>query len=136
MQSVLIVDSNNDFRKSLSTALTRNFPDTTFIEAANGLDAVQKAGKFKPNIVLVDVSLTFLNGLEVIDKVKKIINPACATIVTGINLPEYLEAAKESGVDYFLPKNSISLADIMGLVKDLLCCNQDTAQKWRQYRAL
>lgn len=136
MQSVLIIDSNNDFRKSLSTALTRNFPDTTVFEASNGLDAVQKADKFKPNIVLVDVSPTFLNGLEVICKVKKIINPKCAIIVTGIDLPEYLEAAKQSGVDYFLPKNSISLADIVGLVKDLLCCNQDTAPKWQQYRAL
>ena len=135
MQSVLIVDSNNDFRKSLSTALTKNFPDTTFIEAANGLDAVQKAGKFKPNIVLVDVSPTFLNGLEVIYKVKKIINPACATIVTGIDLPEYLEAAKQSGVDYFLPKNYIKLADIVALFQDLLYRYEETAQKWQQYRA-
>ena len=50
MQSVLIVDSNNDFRKSLSTALTKNFPNTTFIEAANGLDAVQKALEVLRNI--------------------------------------------------------------------------------------
>lgn len=136
MKNVFIVDSNEDFRESLYVALSGFIPQAQFWQIANGLNAVQKARELNPKIVLIDISLPSLSGLKVTEAVKASKNTSCVAIVIGSCLPEYLDAAKQSGVDYFLPKNRIRLADIVGLVRDLLYCENSVAKKWQQYRVI
>ncbi len=64
-----------------------------------------------------------MNGLEATKILKRSKNPSWIVIITGNDMPEYMEAAKNSGVDYFLSKNSIKLDEIISLVIDLLNCD-------------
>ncbi|MEA3434925.1 MAG: response regulator transcription factor [Thermodesulfobacteriota bacterium] len=136
MNKVLIVEDNADFRQILCTALNKKIPDITLYEVSNGLEAIQKFDDLSPDIVLMDIALPVMNGLEAIKILKRTENPSWIVIITGNDIPEYVEAAKKSGADYFLSKNSIKLAEIISLVIDLLNCDDILSQKWERFRIL
>lgn len=136
MNKVLIVEDNTGFRQTLCTALNEKIHDITLYEAINGLEAVQKFDNLSPDIVLMDIALPLMNGLEAIKILKRAEYPSWVVIITGNDIPEYVEAAKKSGADYFLSKNSVKLAEIISLVIDLLNCDKTLLQKWKRFRIL
>lgn len=136
MNKVLVVENNTDFRQTLCTALNEKIPDITLYEVSNGLEAVQKFDDLSPDIVLMDIALPVMNGLEAIKILKRTENPSWIVIITGNDIPEYVEAAKKSGADYFLSKNSIKLAEIIELIRDLLSRGDALLRKWERFRIL
>ncbi len=61
---ILIADDHAEARQAIRRLLTEN-PDWTVCgEAENGLDAVEKAATLKPDIVILDLSMPKMNGLE------------------------------------------------------------------------
>jgi DNA-binding NarL/FixJ family response regulator len=136
MNKVLIVEDNRGFRQTLCTALNEKIPDITLYEAINGLEAIQKFDDLSPDVVLMDIALPVMNGLEAIKILKRTENLSWIVIITANDIPEYLEAAKKYGADYFLSKNSVKLAEIINLVIDLLSSEDTLMQKWKRFRIL
>jgi two-component system, NarL family, nitrate/nitrite response regulator NarL len=61
---ILIVDDHEIFRKGLRAILEARPELEICDEATNGLDAVVKAKQVRPNVVLMDISMPYMNGLE------------------------------------------------------------------------
>ena len=100
---VLIVDDEAELRKSLASILTSAIPDLNFEvdEASNGKEAVQKSIAGDYNLVLMDVRMPEMNGLEALAKIKEHDPSTFVVIVTAhSNLQDAVVAIKDGAYDY------------------------------------
>jgi CheY-like chemotaxis protein len=69
---VLVVEDFPPFRRIICSLLRTNPELQVIIEASDGLEAVQKAEELQPNLILLDVGLPTLNGIEVARRIRKL----------------------------------------------------------------
>ena len=74
-KTVLIVDDNAFVRRALRKLLTREL-GVNICEAQNGKEAINKAGELQPDLIVLDVSMPLMNGLEAARAIKGLL-PAC-----------------------------------------------------------
>jgi YesN/AraC family two-component response regulator len=104
----LIVEDNRFNRETLTGLLKRYFSSMIIEEASDGNEALQKVDSFQPDLILMDIRLPDVSGLDLIKKIK-ITNSAVKVIVlTGHHYPEYEETAAQYGADGFLVKGGPS----------------------------
>jgi len=117
---VMIVEDDDHFRQTLRKLLMSRFPSFSFEEARDGKEALQKIEVFLPDLVFMDIQLPGENGLELTKKIKKTHPAMVIIIMTGYDLPEYKQAAQESGANHFASKESSSAKEILGLIESIL----------------
>jgi DNA-binding NtrC family response regulator len=101
--SVLIVDDEAELRKSVATILQSNFPqwDLEIQEAADGLEAVEKVQKNDFDLVMMDVRMPGLSGLEALQKIKEHDPRTFVVIMTAhSNLQDAVAAIRDGAYDY------------------------------------
>ncbi|HBN29106.1 MAG TPA: hypothetical protein DEF85_05870 [Clostridiaceae bacterium] len=116
MLKVLIADDEEAIRKGLKKIITSADIGLNIIgEASDGEIALEMAEKLKPDIMLIDINMPFLNGLDFLDKVNKLIPDAITIIISGYDEFEYARKALQLGVfDYILkPVNRKKLIDTL-----------------------
>lgn len=103
-KSVLIVDDNFTIRAALRAFIERTMGMQVCGSVANGADAVAKASEEKPNLVLMDLSMPVMNGLEAASAIRKAVPQSTIVIFTlfSDHLGELL--ARASGVDLIVSK--------------------------------
>ena len=85
-------------------------------EASSGEEATLKVESFAPDLILMDIRLPDVSGLELTKKIK-ITNPDTKVLIlTGHHYPEYKEAAERYGADGFLVKGGSS-KEILAMVE-------------------
>lgn len=102
---VLIVDDESELRKSIGSVLTTMSAISEYefqiTEAENGILAIQKAMQSDFDLVLMDVRMPEMNGLEALTKIKEHDPRTFVVIVTAhSNLKDAVEAIKEGAYDY------------------------------------
>ncbi len=99
--SVLYAEDDENVRKNYVLYL-ENFFDKIY-EADNGLDALNLYKDKKPDILLLDITMPELNGLEVIRKIRELDNTTPIIVLSAHSHKEYLfEAIKLNLVDYLI----------------------------------
>jgi len=106
MKRILIVEDNRFFFQFLKETLHLRLPSTDMLEATNGEEAMEKIKAFSPEAILMDLRLPGENGLELTKKIKAQYPNIIIVILTNYDLPEYREAAYQSGADHFVSKDS------------------------------
>jgi CheY-like chemotaxis protein len=106
MKRILIVEDNGYFLQFLKETLHSRIPSIEIFEAANGEEAFQKIKAVPPDAILMDLRLPGENGLELTKKIKALYPEIIVVILTNYDLPEYREAAQQSGANHFLSKDS------------------------------
>jgi two-component system nitrate/nitrite response regulator NarL len=102
--TVLIVDDVPDVRQELSLLLSLSADMIVLAGAANGLEAVQQAGRLHPDVILMDLEMPIMDGLEAARQIKDLL-PGCRIIALTIHdSPESREMCAQSGMDDFLIK--------------------------------
>jgi two-component system, cell cycle response regulator DivK len=101
---VLLVDDYPDAREMYSEYL--QFSGFDVVEAANGMEALQRAADEKPDIILMDLSLPVMDGWEATRRLKADARTAEIPVValTGHALAGISEGAKQAGCDAFITK--------------------------------
>ncbi|MGO9313127.1 MAG: response regulator transcription factor [Syntrophobacteraceae bacterium] len=117
MCSVLLVEDNATFRKSLKEMLALRFPRLEIGEASDGEEALQELGNINPDIIFMDIKLPGKNGLEVTRIIKKARSEVEVIIFTSYDIPEYREAAFDSGASYFFTKGNAGSDEIADIVR-------------------
>ena len=94
MQSfkILVVDDFEDFRRFVCSVLEKR-AEFEVSEAADGLEAVQKAKELEPDLILLDLALPVLNGMEVARRVR---NLAPAAKILFLSLESSRETVREA----------------------------------------
>ncbi|MFZ3066464.1 MAG: response regulator [Nitrospirota bacterium] len=78
---ILVVDDSATMRMFLSMTLKRVFADITITEAENGADAIKKLQIQDVDIVLTDMMMPEMNGLQLIENIRKLLNKDVPIIV-------------------------------------------------------
>ena len=117
MCSVLLVEDNATFRKSLKEMLALRFPRLEIGEASDGEQALQELGNINPDIIFMDIKLPGKNGLELTRIIKKARSEVEVIIFTSYDIPEYREAAFDSGASYFFTKGNAGSEEIADIVR-------------------
>ena len=103
---VLIVDDHAVLRAGLRTLLNLQ-PDIEVVaEAADGLEAVEKVTRFRPEVVLMDISLPGRDGLEVTKDLKKTHPGVKVLILTMHEDRRYLHSALKAGASGYVVKRA------------------------------
>lgn len=99
---VLIVDDQPHARHSLKALLATRFHMVDTCEAGNGLEAVRCTEECKPDVVLMDIRMPEMDGIEA----TRIIRTKCAQlpVIVLSMYSEYRTAAFEAGANAFLLK--------------------------------
>ncbi len=101
---VLLVDDYPDAREMYSEYL--QFSGFDVVEAANGVEALQRAADDAPDIILMDLSLPVMDGWEATRRLKADTRTAQIPVValTGHALAGISEGARQAGCDAFVTK--------------------------------
>jgi DNA-binding NarL/FixJ family response regulator len=102
---VLVADDQSMVRAGFRMLLSGE-PDVEVVaEASNGLEAVDKAARFRPTVVLMDIRMPELDGLEATRRILAADDTARILILTTFDLDEYVYEALRAGASGFVLKD-------------------------------
>ncbi len=102
---ILLVDDEAHIRKYVSLII-KQLGKTTLFEAANGEDAIAAFQRERPQVVLLDVNMPKLGGIETLKRLKAI-DPDCIVIMlTSLTNRETVEQALEHGAAHYIRKDT------------------------------
>jgi DNA-binding NarL/FixJ family response regulator len=105
---ILIVDDNADIRVLVTFVLSR---DPTFVlvgEAENGESALAFARQHRPDVVVMDLLMPSVGGLEATRQIKHESPGTKVLVLTSLNDDQTISAAFVNGADFFLDKRDIA----------------------------
>lgn len=108
MIQVLLVDDHKMVREGLKRLLEFDGQIQVIDEADNGQDCLKKIRSCKPDVVLLDINMPVMNGIETLEAIKKKKLSTKVLILTVHNEIEYLMRAVDIGIDGYILKDSDS----------------------------
>ncbi len=118
MKKMLIVDDSSELRSIL--LLTFSYGSFKILQAENGLQAIALAEHEKPEVIILDIMMPHMDGLEVCRKIKAI--PALASsfviILTSLDSHCDKKEALDAGADYYMTK-PFNPAEILAVISNM-----------------
>ena len=103
--TVLIVDDHKHTRRNLRDLLRDHFIQVCG-EAENGKEAIEKVRKLCPDIVLLDINMPVMNGIQAAYEIRAIARSTKILFFTMYGDTEHRAAARLLGVDAFIDKSA------------------------------
>jgi two-component system NarL family response regulator len=115
MIRILIADDHSLFREGLARVLNEAPGMSVVASVSNGLEALSRAAEFKPDVVLMDVNMPKLGGVEATRQLRKI-HPQASVLMLTISEDEHdLYAAIRAGARGYLLKSASAAELIDGI---------------------
>jgi DNA-binding NarL/FixJ family response regulator len=95
---VLIVEDYIPFRRFISCVLEKRHDVQIICEVSDGLEAVQKAEELKPDLILLDIGLPTLNGIEAARRIQRLVPESKIIFVSMESDADVVEEAIRLGV--------------------------------------
>ena len=108
MIKVLIVDDNNQFRKSLIEFLAIDSTIDVVGQAEDGHQALEKIRSLRPDMVLMDIKMKGMNGLNATERLKAEFPEIPVIILSRYDLIAYQDAAEAAGAKAYIVKKSMA----------------------------
>lgn len=129
---VLLVDDHALFRKGIASLLN-NLPEIEIVgEAGSGEEGIRKASELKPDIVILDVEMPGLSGVETVDFIKKEL-PDCKVVMLTISDEDNnLFNSIKNGAQGYLLKSmdpDVLIEEIKSLIKGEAALSKSMASK-------
>jgi DNA-binding NarL/FixJ family response regulator len=102
---VLVADDQSMVRAGFRMLLSGESDIDVIAEASNGIEAVDKAARFRPTVVLMDIRMPELDGLEATRRILAHDEAARVIILTTFDLDEYVYEALRAGASGFVLKD-------------------------------
>jgi DNA-binding NarL/FixJ family response regulator len=103
---IIIVDDHLIFRQGLTSIITSENIATVIGEASNGIEFIELISKMKPDIVLMDIDMPHMNGLDATEKAMQLIPELKIIVFSMFSDEEYYHKMIEHGVKGFILKTS------------------------------
>jgi two-component system NarL family response regulator len=102
--SVLLVDNNPIFLRAASRFLATHAEVIVVGTAAGGVEALARAQELQPQVVLIDLAMPDLPGLQAIPRLREMLPDMGVIALTMLDTDVYRRAALAAGADEFVPK--------------------------------
>lgn len=103
---VLVVDDHPVVRRGLSACLAEQPPLLVVGEAADGEEAMRQTRALKPDIVLVDINMPRMDGLQVTEVLRREAPKVRVVILSVHNRPDYVQRVTKAGARAYLLKDT------------------------------
>ena len=115
---ILIVDDHEIFRKGLRSVLESRSELEICGEATNGLEAVEKTKQMQPDVILMDISMPYLDGLQATRQIRSEVPDSLILLLSQHDSPHMLAAALNAGASAYVTKSQVSqcLLEALGAV--------------------
>jgi PAS domain S-box-containing protein len=117
--SVLVVDDAEDLRMLLRARMESYSGLTVVGEAADGIAAVEMASELQPDLVLLDLAMPRMDGLEALPLIRAAVPGVRVIVLSGFNQSTLAQKALEAGADHYVVKGG-SMSRLLELVDSLL----------------
>ena len=117
--SILVVDDSRVWRRSVCSLLHRYMDRVVICEGSDGLEAVQKSEELQPDVVLLDIGLPNLNGLEAARLIRSVAPRSRILFVSSYDWPELSHEAMNLGALGFVVKSKAA-RDLLPAISTIL----------------
>ena len=115
---VLLAEDHAIVREGLC-ALIKKQSDMEVYEAENGMEAIQQTQQLKPDVVIMDVSMPGINGIEATRRIKADVGNVKVLALSVHDEREYVMGMIKAGVAGYLLKDCVS-AELVGAIRKVM----------------
>ena len=101
---VLVADDVDELRELVRLSLERSGLFRVVAEASNGAEAVELAGRHRPDLCLLDMAMPVMDGLEALPKIREVAPDCTVVVLSGFGGDTLAATAVESGAAGYLAK--------------------------------
>ena len=105
-RSVLLVDDTPDVRLLVRRALERSGGLAVVAEAADGSAGVAAAREHSPDVVLLDIAMPVMDGLEALPLIREAVPDATVIMLSGFGAERMVDLSLRSGADGYIQKGA------------------------------
>ena len=115
---VLIADDHRLFGQALEAILATDDRLQVTGHASDGAEAVQLALTTEPDVILMDIAMPVMDGLQATKQIRKQWPQACVLMLTGSNSRDDVDRAREAGAAGYVTKERIA-AELIDAILEL-----------------
>ena len=105
---VLIADDHRLFAEALEAILAGESSMEVVGRARNGAEALELALELEPDVVLMDISMPVMDGVEATRRIRKARPGACVLMLTGSNAAVDVDRSRDAGAAGYVTKDRIA----------------------------
>lgn len=113
---ILLAEDHTVVRESIREALQRETEFKVVGEASNGEEAVKLASELRPDVILMDISMPGLNGIEATKQIKAICPSVAVLILSAYDDEQYIFSVLSAGAAGYLLKD-VGVADLVEAIR-------------------
>jgi DNA-binding NarL/FixJ family response regulator len=113
---VLLAEDHTIVRQGIRSLLEPQMDIEVIGEAEDGLDAVKKTEELRPDVVIMDISMPKLNGIDATRLIKKNVPNAKVLVLTMHELQEYVEQILRAGASGYLVKKT-AMSELINAIR-------------------
>jgi len=114
---VLIADDHRLFAEALEAILAGDARIDVVGQASDGRQAVDLARELKPDVILMDISMPVMDGIEAAQAIRRVDGRACVLMLTGSNSRADVDRARQAGAAGYVTKDRIAAELIDAIVE-------------------
>jgi two-component system nitrate/nitrite response regulator NarL len=122
---ILVVDDSSIWRTFIIGHLYDAGMRSVYV-AYDGVQAVFKARTLQPDLILMDVRLPHMNGIDAASAIHHAVPSAKVVFLSGNSDPDVRQAALDAGGSAYVPK-SLAGRQLIDAIKRVLCCGAESA---------
>jgi len=103
-KTILLVEDHAAMRQAASILLLDAFPTASVVVAANGLEAIELAGRLRPDLIVMDNELPYMGGVEATRRIKAVCPATKIVFFSFSDTPSCKREAEEAGADGYVCK--------------------------------
>ncbi|HSB08249.1 MAG TPA: response regulator [Blastocatellia bacterium] len=123
----LIVDDSAFMRFHLRRMMD-SFDNVIASEAANGMEAIREYGRLKPDIVLMDIVMPGLEGVDTVRKICHTDPEARVIMISSVSYKEKVAEAIAAGAKCFIPK-PVTTDELRKAIENVLAPQSDSEER-------
>jgi DNA-binding NarL/FixJ family response regulator len=116
---ILIVDDAEDIRMLLRMKLARHDMLDVVGEAVDGMDAVDQARELQPHLVLLDMAMPRMDGLQALPLIRAAVPDVRVIVLSGFNQGTLEQEALAAGADRYIVKGG-SMRELLEIIETVL----------------
>ena len=122
--TILLADDEAHIRKYVGLIL-KQLGAVRLLEAANGAEAVELFAREKPDLVLLDVNMPIVDGLEALQKIRELDPDSVVIMLTSLTTRQAVETALEHGAANYIRKDTPREEITKALAETIQACFGD-----------